>query len=242
MFTRYVFVPAALPLTVVALALAMAPNQVTYTRLMLGLAALALIAQPAPLAFYSGLVLFLLSVVMDSVDGNIARYKDQASYYGKFLDGFIDNIGDFLFPLALSVHVYRTDGSADSIFAAAAATMAIATTFTVLNRHSMIELVFEAREGRPADRMTNVPRWLASFMEGPIGRACQAIDIHGMNVSFDLRYAAFFVAAFDGAYREFLLFLAGLNVITAIYYIAWRMVRAYCYLNVHRRSRSARLS
>jgi hypothetical protein len=82
--------------------------------------------------------------------------------------------------------------------------------------------------------------WSEEPRERTLGRTCQAIDVHGMNVSFDLRYAAFILAVLAGGYREFLIFLAALNAVTGVYYIAWRAVRAYCYLNVHRRSRSAR--
>jgi phosphatidylglycerophosphate synthase len=239
--TRYVFIPLALPLTVVALALGMTPNKVTYSRFVLCLAALGLMAQPDVAPFYMGIALFLLFVVMDSIDGNIARFRDQASYYGKFLDGFVDNIGDFLFPLALSMHVYRTDGSVGAIFSAAVATIALATTFTVLNRNTMIELAFELREGRPADQITKVPAALSALMGGPVGRLCQIVDIHGMNVAFDLRYVFLFGAMLIGAYNEFLTFLAAVNLMAAAFYTSWRLVRAFCFLNVHRRSRSARI-
>jgi phosphatidylglycerophosphate synthase len=240
LFTRYVCIPLALPLTVLALKLNLTPNKVSFARLFIALVALVLMSRTNMAVFWAGIVLFFVFVIMDSVDGNIARVTDKASYYGKFLDGFIDNLGDFLFPLALSIHVYRTDGYVDSVYAAAISSMALAMTFTILNRNSMIELSFESREGRPASSLTDIPEWLATFVRGKFGRALEIIDIHGMNVSFDLRYFGFIVAGVLLSFREYLYFVAILNVVVALFYITYRMVRAYCYLNVWRRSRSAR--
>lgn len=59
---------------------------------------------PAILGFYLvwrsyiiwGTILFLLSGLMDSIDGSIARSQGKSTYLGAFLDGTADRIVDFL--------------------------------------------------------------------------------------------------------------------------------------------------
>lgn len=241
LITRYVFVPLSWPLTLFALLAGATPNIVTFTRIALYSVALIEICLPSPL-HQAGIFLFILSTIADSVDGNIARVNDQASYYGKFLDGLVDNLGDFLLPLALVVHLTNQGGPVEAIFAACIASLSLAITFTVLNRNSMIDLAFHVREGRPADQMLIVPSWLARLMTGRLGRLAEKIDVHGMNVAFDLRYLGLFAISFaPNLLDEYLFFLAAIHLSLALFYAGYRIVRAYCYLNVHRRSRSARM-
>ena len=89
-------------------------NQVTYLRMVIaiiGLALFSLIHLP-----YVQIIIMLIAwlcIVMDCVDGNIARLTDDASYWGKFIDGLADFTFIQLAPLAAgiaaSVHYGRQD-------------------------------------------------------------------------------------------------------------------------------------
>lgn len=70
------------------------PNQVTVASLLTGLLGAWLLAQTSFAASVSGLLLCQLSVVLDHVDGEIARLKFQFSRLGKWLDNFSDHVVD----------------------------------------------------------------------------------------------------------------------------------------------------
>jgi len=70
------------------------PNQVTVASLLTGLLGAWLLAHASFAASVSGLVLFQFSVVLDHVDGEIARLKFQFSRLGKWLDNVSDHVVD----------------------------------------------------------------------------------------------------------------------------------------------------
>ena len=66
------------------------PNEVTGLSAVPAFAALACFFWGSALAVAAGAALFFLYLLLDLTDGNIARFRDQASYLGKFLDGSKD--------------------------------------------------------------------------------------------------------------------------------------------------------
>ena len=50
-----------------------------------------------------GVILIIFAIVFDFVDGNIARFKNESSQYGKFLDGTFGFIMYALIPICLSI-------------------------------------------------------------------------------------------------------------------------------------------
>jgi phosphatidylglycerophosphate synthase len=70
------------------------PNQVTVVSLLTGLLGAWLLAHASFAASVSGLLFCQLSVVLDHVDGEIARLKFQFSRLGKWLDNFSDHVVD----------------------------------------------------------------------------------------------------------------------------------------------------
>ena len=67
------------------------PNQISYIRLFVAFLSLIILSY----GYYAqGVLLFFISYIIDCIDGNIARIKNRASYYGKYFDGFgEDNLG-----------------------------------------------------------------------------------------------------------------------------------------------------
>ena len=49
---------------------------------------------------YWGFVVFLISSLMDEIDGKVARYSYRATYIGGFTDGVVDRFVDFLMILS----------------------------------------------------------------------------------------------------------------------------------------------
>lgn len=76
-------------------------NQLTLIRIILYFLCLfGLFSSQFPIVFMSALGLFF-AFVLDFVDGHLARLHDDASYFGKFVDG----VADYLFPVFLSLPI-----------------------------------------------------------------------------------------------------------------------------------------
>jgi phosphatidylglycerophosphate synthase len=78
-------------------------NQLTVVRLFYSLAGVAILAIPMPILWPIAAVVFYTSVVLDCVDGNLARMQKDVSYLGKFLDGIADMISPLVGPFAASI-------------------------------------------------------------------------------------------------------------------------------------------
>ncbi|MCX7353307.1 MAG: CDP-alcohol phosphatidyltransferase family protein [Alphaproteobacteria bacterium] len=238
---RFVFVPAAWPLTVVAARIGASPNQVTALRVALILAGAVCIANPSAAGLIMGLILYVLAVIADSIDGNLSRLQDSASYFGKYFDGLVDMMADLLFPLALGIHLWLSkEASPAPVLVGAAATLALSFVFLLIHRFSMFELLLEKeqrRSGLPAGP-ANHP-WLNAFLASPAGRAVLTFDARGMNSVFDLRYAGLAAALCWDRLDLYLVLLAFLYGVAALLFIASRIMQGYATLDVRRRSRSA---
>ncbi|HEX7188879.1 MAG TPA: DUF5941 domain-containing protein [Actinomycetes bacterium] len=87
--------PLARSLTPLALRAGLTPNTVTLISALLGLAAAACFATGDRLALVAGAVLLQLSLVVDCVDGDVARYTRRFSAQGAWLDAATDRIKEF---------------------------------------------------------------------------------------------------------------------------------------------------
>jgi Family of unknown function (DUF5941)/CDP-alcohol phosphatidyltransferase len=87
--------PISRLLTPWALRLGLTPNQVTTASVLVGLAAAALFAVGEPAAQVTGALLLQLSLVLDCVDGDVARYTRQFSPMGAWLDASTDRLKEF---------------------------------------------------------------------------------------------------------------------------------------------------
>jgi phosphatidylglycerophosphate synthase len=68
------------------------PDQVTLASLVLGLAAGHLMFYASPALNALGVILFILSDVLDSADGQLARMRGTSTRFGRILDGVADNV------------------------------------------------------------------------------------------------------------------------------------------------------
>ena len=78
-------------------------NQLTKFRMGASLVSTALLAIPVPLLWPIVGVVFYISVVLDCVDGNLARLQGDVTYLGKFLDGLADMISLLTAPFFLGI-------------------------------------------------------------------------------------------------------------------------------------------
>lgn len=238
---RLVFIPMAWPLTVIAARLNASPNQITALRTILIASGALGIACPAPWSLPGGLALYLMAVIADSIDGNLSRLQDSASYFGKYFDGLVDMLADLALPVAIGLRLWLlTPTDPLPVIWGVGASIALAITFLLIHRLAMFELMLEKAggAGKSLPKRAAHPR-LDTFLRSPAGRILLAFDRHGMNVVFDLRYIGLAAALCASRLDLYLVALAGLYALTALAFSVSRLLRGYDALDVRRSSRSA---
>lgn len=146
--------PLSRRLTPLALRLRLTPNQVTVASVLVGLAAAGCFATGDRALLLAGAVLLQLSLVVDCVDGDVARYTRSFSATGAWLDASTDRLKEFACYGGLA---WGAGGDAAWLLAAAMLTLQTA-------RHTVdytFTAVKELREGEsalgPLDRLDDGP-------------------------------------------------------------------------------------
>ena len=96
------------PLTRLALRLGWTPNAITLISFAVGLGAAASFAAGSRWALVLGAVLLQLSLIIDCVDGEVARATRRFSALGAWLDASTDRVKEFLAYAGLAYGAYRT--------------------------------------------------------------------------------------------------------------------------------------
>lgn len=99
----YVFRPLSFIVTPTLLRAGATPNAITVLGFMAGFAACGFFLNGSEEALAIGAGLYFISIVLDFVDGNIARLVDGATYFGKFLDSTVDRVIGLSIPITLSL-------------------------------------------------------------------------------------------------------------------------------------------
>jgi phosphatidylglycerophosphate synthase len=104
--SRYIYRPISFYLTVPFVWMGFTGNQVTVLRGVLALFAAALVAMPKQGWMLLGSLLYAFCVLLDYVDGNLARLQGTTGGVGAFLEEVVDQIGPSLFPLGVGIGLY----------------------------------------------------------------------------------------------------------------------------------------
>ena len=96
---RYVQEPAARPLVYAFMQTPVTPNQITVLSVLLAIWAAYLFSLGEARALIQGGIIFEISLILDSVDGELARAKNMASEWGRIVDG----IGDYVSSIAVLI-------------------------------------------------------------------------------------------------------------------------------------------
>ena len=82
-------------------------NKITTLGLILGLLASGLIWNQNVII---GIIVYFFVVLLDHVDGTIARIKGEATFYGRFIDGFFGIVIDSSIKLSLCALILKENG------------------------------------------------------------------------------------------------------------------------------------
>jgi phosphatidylglycerophosphate synthase len=125
-------------LTWVAVKVGATPNQVTIASFAIGLYAAFLFAQGDTWSLIGGAILLQVSIIVDCVDGEIARYTRKFSELGAWLDAITDRVKEYAVFLGLAYGALVHNGQ--NLWVLAAILMAI-QTFRHLSDYNFSQVV-----------------------------------------------------------------------------------------------------
>jgi hypothetical protein len=125
-------------LTWAAVKIGATPNQVTIASFAIGLYAAFLFAQGDTGSLIGGAILLQVSIIVDCVDGEIARYTRKFSELGAWLDAITDRVKEYAVFLGLAYGAFVHNGQ--NIWVLAAVLMAI-QTFRHLSDYNFSQVV-----------------------------------------------------------------------------------------------------
>ena len=158
------------------------PNAVTWAMIAVGLAAAAVLTLPGPFAAIVAALLMQCQILLDCVDGELARWRHQFSPAGVYLDRFGHYLTETALPIALGV---RADGGWDEIGGYTTLGLLAAVLALLVRMEIVLVHVARAEAGRPlvedtaaasaprASGLRRVRRALALF---PFFRAFVAVE------------------------------------------------------------------
>jgi hypothetical protein len=106
-YSTFVVRKASKPLTRIALRLGWSPNAITLLSFAVGIAAAGAFAAGSRWALVAGALLLQLSLVIDCVDGEVARATRRFSALGAWLDASTDRVKEFLAYAGLAYGAHR---------------------------------------------------------------------------------------------------------------------------------------
>ena len=137
-FSVYVLRRVSKLLTWAAVKVGATPNQVTIASFAIGLYAAYLFAQGDAWSLIGGAILLQVSIIVDCVDGEIARYTRKFSELGAWLDAITDRVKEYVVFLGLAYGAFVHNGQ--NLWVLAAVLMAI-QTFRHLSDYNFSQVV-----------------------------------------------------------------------------------------------------
>ncbi|MDP6346102.1 MAG: CDP-alcohol phosphatidyltransferase family protein [Alphaproteobacteria bacterium] len=140
-------------------------NQMTSLRLALTGLALASLVGDGAASWALAAVLYYLVFVLDLVDGNLARLRDGATYWGRFYDGLVDRLFHTLSPLLAGIGVWSAGGAPWTMVAGAAATVLFLYQDLVRHGFQYYRLWMEQRSGPAGYRKGGAVAWAEAWLD-----------------------------------------------------------------------------
>tara|TARA_B100001996_G_scaffold382920_1_gene376321 strand:+ start:14842 stop:15576 length:735 start_codon:yes stop_codon:yes gene_type:complete len=199
------------------------PNQISYIRLFVAFLSLIILSYGY---YFQGVLLFFISYIIDCIDGNIARIKNQASYYGKYFDGFGDSAVEIITPIALLFYFFDNFIYGNKI-------IIILSTLTVISS-SLSYLII--------DKTYNYIRWVfvetKKKVKSPNFLSNKFLIIF-INILEDIKFISLFLSIFIIKPQMFLIYLIS-SLVLYNFRILGCIFWSRKYLNIKRTSSHSR--
>ena len=130
-FDRHVHRRLSRPLSALAISLGLTPNMVSGLSLFFGLVGAAGLGYGSPAAASLGLLFYFVSVVLDHVDGEVARLTHADSRLGALLDVWLDAIVNAAVVFGMGINVRGHGFATGALLGSVGATGVMASTFAV---------------------------------------------------------------------------------------------------------------
>jgi len=132
----------------------LAPNQITLVSFLVGLGAAASFASVSPLVVVAGLLAYHLHVLLDYVDGEVARCRGETSVRGAYFDLITDRVTFPLLVFCAGLGVYRQLGQPVALL------VAFVATFGLMLDKEAVDCWYRANTGAAdvEDRYVAAPR------------------------------------------------------------------------------------
>lgn len=108
-YSTFVLRRASKPVTALALRMGLSPNQISLFSLLVGLSAAACFAVGSTPAVVCGALLLQASLIIDCVDGEVARFTRSFSDLGAWLDASTDRVKEYAAYAGLAAGAMRND-------------------------------------------------------------------------------------------------------------------------------------
>ena len=146
------------PLTRLLLPLPIDPNLITTASLIAGIAAAWTLALGSHQSTLAGAMLFLVCYVLDNVDGEIARIKDQCTSFGAQYDTFVDWMVNAAFFIGLGWGAMARSGNEIWLWFAGSAAIGATINYLISLSDSSEE---DNADATPAPRPQGIAQWSA---------------------------------------------------------------------------------
>lgn len=215
---KYIFIPIAWPITFFLVNLGVTPNQATLIRFIIHITAYMFILVKG---YLLGYILIYFALILDCVDGQIARTTNSASFFGKFFDGWLDCLFEISFILFIAIAIMSRD---DNIINIALLTALMnALLWITLLRFSL------HKNNKRIYKFTNIEKKIFYFLDNRL-----LVDW------FDVKYFVFPFFVFFSKEIEFIYLLLVVNTFLFLVYSLQKIYIGYCILNIHRNSSSSK--
>jgi phosphatidylglycerophosphate synthase len=182
-------------------------NGVTWLMIVAGVAAAGVLALPGLLPAIGALLLIQLQLLLDCCDGEVARWRDEKSLAGVYLDRIGHWVTDAALPIALGI---RADGDDYVVLG-----LVIAVLVLMIQGESALVTVARAESGRPpAADTAEVAAPRGGLLRG-LRRAARTVPFYRAFVPVEATILAL-IAEIAGLTRELVVALVVIAAITAL--------------------------
>ena len=172
------------------------PNAVTWLMLLTGVAAAALLTLPGIGFAIAAVLAIQLQILLDCTDGEMARWRQQSSVVGIYVDRLAHYLTETALPIALGI---RADGGWDSIGGWTTLGLVVAVLVLLVKSETVLAHVARTEAGKPPAPDTRSVAAPAGSMLSRLRRAAGRVPFFRAFIAMEATLLALVAAIADAA-------------------------------------------